>query len=91
MIHVIKGLVLIFSNLVAYEDLKGLGISNCSPNGKQLFIKQFIVPTLEAGLIERAHPENPHHPSAEILSEGVGIGGAEAVEGRDTITRDNSA
>ena len=73
MIHVIKGLVLIFSGPVAYEDLKGLRISNCSPNSKQLFIKQFMVPTLEAGLIERAHPENPHHPQQKYYLRELGL------------------
>jgi len=37
-------------------------VTNCSLQSKRLFIKQFITPTLEAGIIERAHPENPHHP-----------------------------
>lgn len=65
--------MLIFSGPVAYEDLKGLGVSNCSPNSKQLFIKQFIVPTLEAGLIERTHAENPHHPQQKYDLKELGL------------------
>ena len=37
-------------------------VTNCSPKSKRLFIKRFIAPALEAGLIERTHPESSHHP-----------------------------
>ena len=48
-------------------------VTNCSPNSKQLFIKQFIVPTLEAGLIERTHPESPHHPQQKYYLTELGL------------------
>lgn len=47
-------------------------VTNCSPNSKQLFIKQFIVPALEAGLIERTHPENLHHPQQKYYLTALG-------------------
>ena len=48
-------------------------VTNCSPNSKQLFIKQFIVPALEVGLIERTHPENPHHPQQKYYLTELGL------------------
>lgn len=48
-------------------------VTNCSPNSKQLFIKRFIAPTLEAGLIERTHPENPHHPKQKYYLTELGL------------------
>ena len=47
-------------------------IVNCSPQSKRLFIKQFIVPPLEAGIIERTHPENPHHPQQKYFLTELG-------------------
>lgn len=48
-------------------------VTNCSPQSKQLFIKQFIVPSLEAGLIERTHPDNPHHPQQKYYLTELGL------------------
>lgn len=48
-------------------------VTNCSPNSKQLFIKQFIVPALDVGLIERTHPENPHHPQQKYYLTELGL------------------
>ena len=47
-------------------------VTNCSPQSKRLFIKQFIAPTLEAGMIERTHPENPHHPQQKYYLTELG-------------------
>ena len=47
-------------------------VTNCSPQSKRLFIKQFIVPHLEAGLIERTHPENLHHPQQKYYLTELG-------------------
>ena len=48
-------------------------ITSCSPNSKQLFIKKFIEPALEAKLIERTHPENPHHPQQKYYLTELGL------------------
>lgn len=48
-------------------------VTNCSPQSKQLFIKQFIVPSLETGLIERTHPDNPHHPQQKYYLTELGL------------------
>ena len=47
-------------------------VTNCSLKSKQLFIKQFIVPALEAGLIERTHPDNPRHPRQKYYLTKLG-------------------
>ena len=47
--------------------------NNCSPKSKQLFIKQMIVPALEAGLIERTHADNPHHPQQKYFLTELGL------------------
>jgi DNA-binding HxlR family transcriptional regulator len=47
-------------------------VTNCSPQSKRLFIKQFIVPPLETGIIERTHPENPHHPQQKYFLTELG-------------------
>ncbi len=52
-------------------------VTNCSPQSKQLFIKQFIVPAIAAGLIERTHPENLHHPRQKYYLTELG----QAVQG----------
>ena len=57
-------------NKLSVPELKR--ITNCSPNSKQLFIKQFITPNLEKGLIERTHPENPHHPQQKYKLTELG-------------------
>lgn len=36
--------------------------TNCSPQSKQLFIKKYINPLMETGLIEQTHPDSPNHP-----------------------------
>ncbi|MBO7144053.1 MAG: putative DNA binding domain-containing protein [Salinivirgaceae bacterium] len=36
--------------------------TNCSPQSKQLFIKQYITPNLDNGIIAMTHPESSHHP-----------------------------
>lgn len=48
-------------------------VTNCSPQSKQLFIKQFIVPSLEVGLIERTYPDNPHHPHQKYYLTELGL------------------
>lgn len=48
-------------------------VTNCSPQSKQLFIKQFIVPSLEVGLIERTHPDKPHHPQQKYYLTDLGL------------------
>ena len=57
-------------NKLSVPELKR--ITNCSPNSKQLFIKQFITPNLDKGLIERTHPENPHHPQQKYKLTELG-------------------
>ena len=52
-------------------------VTNCSPQSKQLFIKQFIVPAIAAGLIERTHPKNLHHPRQKYYLTELG----QAVQG----------
>lgn len=36
--------------------------TNCSPKSKQLFMKQFVLPNLENGLLAMTYPDNAHHP-----------------------------
>lgn len=48
-------------------------VTNCSPQSKRLFIKQFIDPPLEAGMIERTHPENLHHPHQKYYLTELGL------------------
>ena len=48
-------------------------VNNCSPKSKQLFIKQMIAPALEAGLIERTHADNPHHPQQKYYLTELGL------------------
>ena len=36
--------------------------TSCSPQSKQLFIKQYITPNLDKGIIAMTHPESSHHP-----------------------------
>lgn len=46
--------------------------TNCSLQSKQLFIKQFIAPNLENGIIAMTHPETPHHPRQKYYLTELG-------------------
>lgn len=46
--------------------------TNCSLQSKQLFIKQFIAPNLENGIIVMTHPETPHHPRQKYYLTELG-------------------
>ena len=47
--------------------------TNCSPKSKQLFIKQFIAPNIENGILTMTHPENPHHPQQKYYLTELGL------------------
>ena len=42
-------------------------VTNLSPKSKQLFRKQFLYPSVDAGLIALTHLENPHHPQQKYF------------------------
>ena len=46
--------------------------ANCSPQSKQLFIKQFIAPNLDNEIIAMSHPESPHHPRQKYYLTELG-------------------
>ena len=46
--------------------------ANCSPQSKQLFIKQFIAPNLDNGIFAMSHPESPHHPRQKYYLTELG-------------------
>ena len=47
--------------------------TNCSPQSRQLFIKQFITPNLNKGIIAMTHPETPHHPRQKYYLTKLGL------------------
>lgn len=49
-------------------------VINCSPKSKQLFIKQFIIPSVADGLLAVTHPDNPHHPQQKYYLTEIGLG-----------------
>ena len=69
-----------FQSKLLIMSLKDLQLStselqlftNCSPQSKRLFIKQFITPILENGVIAMTHPENPHHPRQKYYLTELG-------------------
>ena len=48
-------------------------VINCSPKSKQLFIKQFIIPSVADGLLAVTHPDNPHHPQQKYYLTEIGL------------------
>ena len=48
-------------------------LTNCSPKSKQLFIKQFIAPNLENGILTMTHPEKPHHTQQKYYLTELGL------------------
>ena len=48
-------------------------VTSLSPKSKQLFRKQFIYPSVEAGLIALTHPDNPRHPQQQYYLTELGL------------------
>lgn len=48
-------------------------VTSLSPKSKQLFRKQFIYPSVEAGLIAMTHPDNPRHPQQKYYLTELGL------------------
>lgn len=48
-------------------------VTNCSPKSKQLFMKQFILPNLENGLLAMTYPERVHHPRQKYYLTKKGL------------------
>lgn len=50
-------------------------VTSLSPKSKQLFRKQFIYPSVEAGLIAMTHPDNPRHPQQKyyLTEQGLAV------------------
>ena len=48
-------------------------VTSLSPKSKQLFRKQFIYPSVEAGLIAMTHPDNPRHPQQQYYLTELGL------------------
>lgn len=48
-------------------------VTNLSPKSKQLFRKQFIYPSVEAGLMAMTHPDNPRHPQQQYYLTELGL------------------
>lgn len=48
-------------------------VTNCSPKSKQLFMKQFILPNLENGLLAMTYPESAHHPRQKYYLTNKGL------------------
>ena len=47
--------------------------TNCSPKSKQLFIKQYISPCIEMGVVTKTHLDNPHHPQQKYYLTDLGL------------------
>ena len=47
--------------------------TNCSPKSKQLFIKQYISPCIEMGVVTKTHLDNPHHPQQKYYLTELGL------------------
>ena len=47
--------------------------TNCSPKSKPLFMKQFILPNLDNGILAMTHPENAHHPRQKYYLTELGL------------------
>ena len=79
----VKSLILSFTaEIMSVSELK-IAL-NCSPNSKRLFIQQIITPALEAGVIERTHPENPHHPQQKYYLTELGLEVLEVLKKQET-------
>lgn len=48
-------------------------VTNCSPKSKQLFMKQYILPNLENGLLAMTYPEKVHHPRQKYYLTKKGL------------------
>ena len=48
-------------------------VTSLSPKSKQLFRKQFIYPSVEAGLIAMTHPDNPRNPQQQYYLTDLGL------------------
>ena len=48
-------------------------VTSLSPKSKQLFRKQFIYPSVKAGLITTTHPDNPRHPQQKYYLTEMGL------------------
>ncbi|MCR5644884.1 MAG: putative DNA binding domain-containing protein [Bacteroidales bacterium] len=47
-------------------------VTSLSPKSKQLFRKQFIYPSIEAGIVAMTYPDNPRHPQQKYYLTELG-------------------
>ena len=48
-------------------------VTSLSPHSKQLFRKQYIYPSIEVGLVDMTHPDNPRHPQQKYYLTELGL------------------